>query len=281
MTEDEEVQTQSSIAQPSTVGERLREAREAKGLTIEDVASQTRIPTRHLRHIEAGDWDGLPAVTYSVGFARSYANAVGLDGPAIGAEVRSQLGSGRRSTGPADYHEPADPARVPPRSLMIVVAIIALLLVGGYLFFRSGLDNGASTAPATSEVEVPMPPPTAATPLSQPVPQPAAGGPVVLTATDSVWIRVTASGSAPLFEGELAQGQRFEVPATAQQPQLRAGRPDALRVTVGQTAIPQLGPAGQPVGNVSLAPAGLLGRLQGGQPQVPQAQAAPTVQPQR
>ena len=31
-----------------TVGERLRVAREAKGLTLEDVAAQTRIPTRHL-----------------------------------------------------------------------------------------------------------------------------------------------------------------------------------------------------------------------------------------
>jgi transcriptional regulator with XRE-family HTH domain len=258
MAENEEVQAHSQ-----TVGERLREAREAKGMTLEEVASQTRIPTRHLRHIEVGDWDGLPAVTYSVGFARSYANAVGLDGPAIGAEVRRQLGSGRRSAGPAEYYEPADPARVPPRPLAIAAAIIALLLVAGYLIFRSGVEDGAATGSGTGEVEVPMPPPTAA-PLSQP--PSSATGSVVLTASDTVWIRITAAGSPPLYEGELAAGQRFEVPASAQQPQLRAGRPDALRVTVGQTAIPQLGPAGQPVGNVSLAPADLLGRVQGGRP---------------
>ena len=75
-----------------SVGERLRLAREAKGLSLDDVARQTRIPIRHLEHIEREEWDALPATTYSVGFARSYANAVGLDGAAIGAEVREQLG---------------------------------------------------------------------------------------------------------------------------------------------------------------------------------------------
>ena len=35
-----------------TVGQRLREAREAKGLSIEDIAAQTRIPTRHLASLE-------------------------------------------------------------------------------------------------------------------------------------------------------------------------------------------------------------------------------------
>ncbi|HMC91010.1 MAG TPA: helix-turn-helix domain-containing protein, partial [Allosphingosinicella sp.] len=36
------------------VGERLRVAREEKGLSLDDVARQTRIPIRHLEHIERG-----------------------------------------------------------------------------------------------------------------------------------------------------------------------------------------------------------------------------------
>ena len=69
-----------------TVGERLREAREAKGLTVEDVAAQTRIPTRHLTSLETGEWDKLPAATYSIGFAKNYAGAVGLDRTEIGEQ---------------------------------------------------------------------------------------------------------------------------------------------------------------------------------------------------
>src|SRR5688500_3831221 len=120
------------------VGERLRVAREEKGLSLEDVARQTRIPIRHLEHIERGEWEALPAITYSVGFARSYANVVGLDGPAIGAELREQLGGlPRGQTSVPAYYEPADPARVPPRSLAIMVFVIGLLMLGGYLFWRS------------------------------------------------------------------------------------------------------------------------------------------------
>ena len=44
-----------------TVGQRLREAREAAGLSIEDVAATTRIPTRNLAILEVSDWDQLPA----------------------------------------------------------------------------------------------------------------------------------------------------------------------------------------------------------------------------
>src|SRR4051794_41707287 len=86
------------------IGERLRVAREEKGMSLDDVARQTRIPIRHLEHIERGEWDALPAITYSVGFARSYGNAVGLNGPEIGAELRQQLGGAPRGEAvPASY----------------------------------------------------------------------------------------------------------------------------------------------------------------------------------
>src|SRR3546814_8172600 len=62
------------------IGERLRKAREACDMSLEDVANRTRIPIRHLQHIENGEWDALPAPTYSIGFARSYAHVVGLNG---------------------------------------------------------------------------------------------------------------------------------------------------------------------------------------------------------
>ena len=130
-----------------SVGERLRLAREAKGLSLDDVARQTRIPVRHLEHIEREEWDALPAITYSVGFARSYANVVELDGAKVGAEVRQQLGGARPgSPAAAPFYEPADPARVPPRSIAIAAAVIAVLLVIGYLVWRSSAVDDDSPA---------------------------------------------------------------------------------------------------------------------------------------
>ena len=71
------------------------------------------------------------------------------------------------------------------------------------------------------------------------------------------WIRVTDQGSI-LFEGMMQPGQSYTVPPSASAPLLRAGAPEALRVTVGDTVAPPVGPAGQVTSNVSLKPADLL-----------------------
>ena len=257
------------------IGERLRQAREAKGLSLDEVASQTRIPVRHLQHIEHGEWDALPAATYSVGFVRSFANTIGLDGSALGAELRQQLGGTRRSGPPSEYYEPADPARVPPKWLAITAAVIAAVLIIGYLIFRSGIEDGGETV-AAAEQQAPAQQPAQPQP-AQPPAQPAslAGQPVSLTATAPVWIRISEASGGTLIERTLAAGETVQVPATAQNPVLRVGAPEALRVTVGQAQIPQLGPSGRPIGNVSLKADDLAGRAQTGsspQPGNPPAQ---------
>jgi cytoskeleton protein RodZ len=242
------------------IGERLRLAREERGTSLDDVARLTRIPIRHLEHIERGDWEALPAITYSIGFVRAYANAVGLDGAALGAELREQLGA-TRSVGAVStaYYEPADPARVPPRSLAILAALIALLLVGAYLLWRRHAVGDAGDVAAPS-AEAPIPARTAA-PAAPASPAAPTGGAVVLDATEPVWMRVYEAGGAKLFEGTLKPGDHYLVPATATAPEILTGRPNVLRVTVGGAAIPTLGPAERRIKDVSLKPADLLARL--------------------
>src|SRR5256885_1631031 len=79
MGEPEDLAETGQPAQPSA-GDRLRAAREAQGLSVEDIAARTRIPTRHLENIEAGNWDRMPSSTYSIGFAKSYAAALRRNG---------------------------------------------------------------------------------------------------------------------------------------------------------------------------------------------------------
>ncbi|HEX8466186.1 MAG TPA: helix-turn-helix domain-containing protein [Allosphingosinicella sp.] len=252
-----------------SVGERLRAAREAKKLSLDDVARQTRIPVRHLEHIERGEWEALPALTYSVGFARSYANTVDLDGAKIGAEVRQQLGGVRPgAAAAAPFYEPADPARVPPRTLAIAAAVIAVLLVIGYLVWRSnavGEDSPADVA--ITGADEPAAANQAASGATRPaVPAaPPSNGPVVLTATEDVWLRIDqAGGGAPLYMGTLKGGQSFQVPAGAQSPRLRTARANVLRVSVGGAQVAPLGPAETTISNVSLTAADLVARPQNG-----------------
>src|SRR5436853_4023382 len=112
--------------EPSPVGEQLRQAREKTGLSLEDIAAQTRIPQRHLASIEVADWDNLPAPTYTVGFAKSYASAVGLDRTDIGNDLREEMGGQRFAASSADVFEPADPARTMPKTL-VLGAILAVI----------------------------------------------------------------------------------------------------------------------------------------------------------
>lgn len=271
------------ILTANPVGDRLKAAREERGMSLDDVANVTRVPTRHLLHIERGEWDALPAQTYSIGFARAYAKAVGLNGAEIGQELRAQLGAPQHSATIA--YEPADPARVPPRSLAIVAGLIAILLVVSYAIWRSNSvpEEDPQAEAAAADTPIVAPPPAAVAGPNLPLggPSAAASGPVVLTAVDSVWLRVYEAGGPILFESTMKPGDRFEVPSNAQRPQVRVGRPEALRVTIGQSPVPQLGPTGQPIGDVSLLAADLVGRAQGGQSPPAPAAGAPAPAPAR
>jgi cytoskeletal protein RodZ len=239
-----------------TVGERLRAAREEKGLSLEDVAAQTRIPQRHLASIENAEWDNLPAPTYTVGFAKSYASAVGLDRTEIGNQLREEMGGQRFANTSNDVFEPADPARTMPKWLVIGAVVAVVLLIGmmSWLNNRS-LDetNEPETVAATPTPSQPAPKPSA--PQAAPV---EAQGPVVLTATAPVWLQVSEKGGAALFSGMLQPGQTYAVPTNASAPVLKTGKPEALKVTVGNTVAGPVGPAATTVSNVSLLAADLL-----------------------
>src|SRR5881628_2883363 len=139
---------------PPTAGERLRAAREKQKLSLEDVAAQTRIPLRHLASIESGEWDNLPAPTYTIGFAKNYASIVGLDRTEIGDQLREEMGGQRFAATSADVFEPADPRRTMPKSLVIGAVIAAVLLIAlmSVLNRRSldQTDEPASKASATT-----------------------------------------------------------------------------------------------------------------------------------
>ena len=231
-----------------TVGQRLREAREAAGLSIEDVAATTRIPTRHLASLEVSDWDQLPASTYSVGFAKNYATAVGLDKAEIAEQLRAEMGGARSVATHMEVYETADPARAMPKGL--VFGALGLVLVAVLVF--TWLNNRSMESdPAAPAIE------NEAAPFDNLVAAPLATGTVVLTANESVWIEVR-DGSAILKQGELAAGQSYEVPANAVAPKLTTGKPEALRFAIGTADAPAVGPAGERVSGVSLLAADLM-----------------------
>lgn len=235
-----------------TVGQRLREAREAKGISIEDIAASTRIPTRHLLAMENGDWDKLPAPTYTIGFAKNYAAAVGLDRAAIGDALREEMGGSRPIYSPVEVFEAADPARTMPKGLVIGSLVLLALVVAGLMWLRGRslqpdpvAEPPAANAPVNSNAAPSAAPPTAT------------AAPVSIVANDRVWVDIR-DGQAILKQGEMAAGERFDVPPGAVAPTITTGKPEALQILVGQQTAPTIGPAGQRASGVSLKGADLL-----------------------
>ncbi|WP_186729026.1 helix-turn-helix domain-containing protein [Sphingomonas panacisoli] len=75
----------------AVAGPTLRTARERMGMTLQDVAGETRIAVRHLTAIEEGRFDGFAASVYAIGFARNYARMVGISNEWITDCLRDEV----------------------------------------------------------------------------------------------------------------------------------------------------------------------------------------------
>jgi cytoskeletal protein RodZ len=261
---------------PKTVGDKLREAREGLGLTLADIANKTRVPMRHLEAIENNRLEGMASPAYAIGFTKTYARAVGLDDKTIAAELRQ---SPQMPVSPAarfEEYEPTDPRRVPSRGVASIAGIIAFLFVAavglwyGTSLWRSGSEEPAALATPNDASTV------AAAPEATPAP--VTGGQVVLTATDSVWLRVYDATGKTLIQKTMQPGEQYSLPGDAANPMINIGRPDKLQVTINGSAVPALGDGKRAIKDVPISAAALQARGTAAAPVVAPtpAPAAPT-----
>ena len=259
MAEQPEVESGATApdVQLGTPGAKLRAAREAQGLSIQDVATRTRIAQRQLEAIERDDYSALPGIPYAVGFARAYARAVDLDEVAIAADVRHAVHNSELGANRYEAFEPADPARVPSRVLAWTAAAIVIVLVAGFTIWRTQMltpPTGQEIAAEQAKPAVAVKPAPGARPVA-PVVQT-----VVFTANDDVWLRIYDEAGDRLKDGLMKKGESFTLPATARNPMILTGRPQALTVTVGGKPIAPLGAPDRTISDVPVSAAALLAR---------------------
>lgn len=273
MAEESEIETGAvpPETQSSTPGAKLRAAREAQGLSMQDVATRTRIAQRQLEAIERDDYAALPGIPYAVGFARAYARAVGLDEVAIAADVRNAVHNSELGANRYEAFEPADPARVPSRTLAWTAAAIVIILVAGFAVWRTQL----LTPPTGEEIAAEQTRPAAAShaPASAQPTAPVVQT-VVFTANDDVWLRIYDEAGERLKDGLMKKGESFTLPANARNPMILTGRPQALTVTVGGKPVPPLGAPDRTISDVPVSAGALLARAA-----APGPAAAPEVGP--
>ena len=91
----------------STVAEQLRQAREARHLTVQEVAEITKIRTDHLRALEEGNFNVFSAPVYIRGFVRTLSTMLKLDVPGVMAALDAELGQTKRFAEPPPLSPPS------------------------------------------------------------------------------------------------------------------------------------------------------------------------------
>jgi cytoskeleton protein RodZ len=165
--------TATGIApQAPTAGATLRSAREAAGLSVDDVAQQLKLAPRQVQALEEDDFQRLPGRTFARGFARNYARFVQLDPDALlavmpASEVvpaleRPSFAAARRPMGEIPV-ERAVKRSGAPRVLVLLLVLVVVGAAAYYEYFRQGSDAhresavASSAAPAATTLALPTP----------------------------------------------------------------------------------------------------------------------------
>lgn len=252
------------------IGDTLRDARQQRGLSLEDAAAETRIRATHLAALEQEEFTRLGGDVYVRGFIRSYAKLLGLDP----APLLEAYGGG--ATRPAASPQPpprmslatGSLERSPRRGVGVGVAVAALLAIIGLTVFdgeeppQVDLDDdtvaGEPDGPDATSREEPAAQPSVdptATPSASESPPSGTSGrtavdtdgiAVLIEVTErNAWVRALIDGDE-VFQGTLEPGasERFE---GDDEVRLRIGDPGAVELIVNGESHGSPGADGQPV----------------------------------
>ena len=190
------------------VGQQLRSARLAKGLTADDVAKALKLSLRQVEALEADDWPSLPCTTIIRGFVRNYARLLGLDASLLmaaldpltmpqGPELEMSVGTPVNipQEGKVDRR---DFARVLSGLLVLVLAVAAYFFFPQELWLStlSALKPAGQSAEIVAEQPVVAEPPAVTAPEGGKVPEAAAATPATAVLPTSPPPVVPAAASA-------------------------------------------------------------------------------------
>ena len=205
------------------LGNELKNARRAAGLSLNDVSVRLCISIRYLKAIEGGDPALIPGTTYMLGFVRSYARLLKLDADEFCNRVIDNMPKNALRPEYQAVGNVVETSEYPIRYIVGAVAVVVLVYGGWYLY-----RNDFFSAPTPLPDEVAFISPDIEDAPASVVPAgaggdddaPATDAPViVLKATVATWVEIETAAGAVLVARLLAED---EVVAVA---------PDALLTT--------------------------------------------------
>lgn len=115
-------------------GEALRAARESRGWSVAEVATQLNLTPMRLSQLEAGEFDKLPGNTFSRGYIRAYAKLLGLEQAPLVADFDQFTGSNATGSSVHALGRIEEPTRY-SQSILRLVSFLLLVGVGSACFY--------------------------------------------------------------------------------------------------------------------------------------------------
>lgn len=224
MRSPEEVAVGPEPATPG-VSERLRAAREARGMSVGEVAQTLKFSPRQIELVEAGAWSSLPGQTFIRGCVRSYARLLGLDAEPLLRDLEAadlpkaaelQVPGSTRATLPqAGQTRRKEVAPVVGGLMLVVFAVIAYFVVPVDFWRREStiVVQRSATAPAAvpaGAAENPAPAASAA-PAATDAAAVGIAASVRFHFDQSSWVEVRDAGGNLLLSQNNAAGSVQEV----------------------------------------------------------------------
>jgi len=219
-----------------SLGAVLAERRGDRGLTIEQVASATRIRAEHLRALESDEPERLPAPVYAKGYLRTYALYLGLDPEPLVEVLHAPVQQPGRALGLGTVAGRPKIVLTGP-----ALAAIGLLLLAGAFAFYAWRQIEADQRPG---VTVSNGQPAAAVPPATPAPSPSPQArPIVVgvRVTDAVWLTVIVDGKSEYTDSGKILPAGSEVYFTGVDIKVTSGKAAATLITIDGHSMGALG----------------------------------------
>jgi len=130
-----------------TVADLLRRARQDFGQSLRNVAEVLRIRPAYLEALESGDFDKLPGMTYAIGFLRTYAEYLSLDGEEMVERYKAETqAAAHRSE--LIFPEPVAEGRIPGGAIILVSVVLLAVAYGGWFYLSQQGRTVADLIPA-------------------------------------------------------------------------------------------------------------------------------------
>lgn len=239
----------------ASFGTWLRRQREAREISLRDIAERTKIGIRYLEALEEDRLDVLPAPVFTKGFLREYARYIGLSPDEAVNYYLSYLGT----HGGPDASDPKELVRARPRAASgrwtFVFFLVATALLLALLVMFSRWAEKRRVAPDSLEGRPPMAaPPTAVAPPApvdeEPVVQQTAPLEIDIELTDTCWIRRSVDGGGAIAETR-SKGQSLRIEAK-NSVVLTLGNAGAVQIRVNGRPFPLAQKAGEVVTDLKI-----------------------------